>query len=109
MKRTSLLAALVLGGALAITVPVFAKPMTTTMPLAHNAKVGQTELRAGEYEFQIDGTHLTILKGKNAVAQAEGRWEDRDQKSDYTSIVSEEGRLIELRFAGKKSVFVLAQ
>jgi len=109
MKRTSLLANLVLCGALAIAVPLFAKPVSTTMPLNHPAKVGQIELQAGEYRFQIDGNHLTILKGKTPMAEADGRWEDRDSKSEYTSIVSNEGRLIELRFAGKKSVFVLAQ
>jgi hypothetical protein len=109
MNRKSLLANLVLGGALAIAVPVFAKPMTTTMPLNHPAKVGSTELQAGEYRFQIDGNHLSIVKGKTTVAEADGRWEDRDAKSEYTAIVSNEGKLVELRFAGKKSVFVLAQ
>jgi photosystem II stability/assembly factor-like uncharacterized protein len=109
MNRKSLLANLVLGGALAIAIPVFAKPMTTTMPLNHPAKVGSTELQAGEYRFQIDGNHLTIVKGKATVAEADGRWEDRDAKSEYTAIVSNEGKLVELRFAGKKSVFVLAQ
>jgi len=109
MKRNSLLANLVLAGALAIAIPAFAKPMTTTMPLNHPAKVGTTQLQAGEYRFQIDGNHLTILKGKNTVAEADGRWEDRDSKSEYTSLVSNDGQLIELRFAGKKSVFVLAR
>jgi photosystem II stability/assembly factor-like uncharacterized protein len=109
MTRKSLLANLVLGSALAIAVPVLAKPMTTTMPLNHPAKVGATELQAGEYRFQIDGNHLTIVKGKATVAEADGRWEDRDSKSEYTAIVSNEGKLVELRFAGKKSVFVLAQ
>ena len=110
MKSNSLLAKLVLCGALAIAVPLFAKPVSTTVPLAHPAKVGQTELKAGEYRFQIDGDHLTILKGKTQMAEANGRWEDRDNKSEYTSIVSNaDGKVIELRFAGKKSVFVLAQ
>ena len=109
MTRKSLLANLVLAGALAIAVPAFAKPMTTTMPLNHPAKVGTTQLDAGEYRFQIDGNHLVILRGKATVAESDGRWEDRDSKSEYTSIVSNDGRLIELRFAGKKSVFVLAQ
>ena len=110
MKSKSLLANLALCGALAIAVPLLAKPMSTTVPLTHSAKVGQTDLKAGEYRFQIDGNHLTILKGKNQVAEADGRWEDRDSKSDYTSIVSNaEGKVIELRFAGKKNVFVLAQ
>jgi hypothetical protein len=109
MKRNSLLATLALAGALAITVPAFAKPLTTTMPLNHGAKVGQKDLSAGEYEFRIDNNHLTIYKGKTAVAESDGRWEDRDSKSQYDSIVSDSGKVIELRFAGKKSVFVLAQ
>jgi plastocyanin domain-containing protein len=110
MKSRSLLANLVLCGALAIAVPVFAKPMATTVPLNHSAKVGQTDLKAGEYRFLIDGNHLTIFNGKVQVAEANGRWEDRDTDNLYTSIVSDaNGKVIEVRFAGKKSVFVLAQ
>ncbi|HYA64460.1 MAG TPA: hypothetical protein VED66_14750 [Candidatus Sulfotelmatobacter sp.] len=110
MKSRSLLGNLVLCGALAIAVPVFAKPMSTTVPLTHSAKVGQTELKAGEYRFLIDGNHLTIFNGKSQVAEADGRWEDRDSRSDYTSVVSNsDGKVMELRFAGKKSVFVLPQ
>ena len=110
MKSRSLLANLVLCGALAIAVPVFAKPMSTTLPLNHSTKVGQTDLKAGEYRFLIDGTHLTILNGKTLVAEAEGRWEDRDARSEYTGVVSDsDGKVMELRFAGKKSVFVLAK
>jgi hypothetical protein len=110
MKSRSLLGNLVLCGALAIAVPVFAKPMSTTVPLTHSAKVGQTELKAGEYRFLIDGNHLTIFNGRSQVAEADGRWEDRDSKSEYTSVVSNsDGKVMELRFAGKKSVFVLPQ
>jgi hypothetical protein len=110
MKNRSLLAHLALCGALAIAVPLFAKPMSTTVPLSHSAKVGQTDLKAGEYRFLIDGNHLTIYKGKTPMAETEGRWEDRDSKSEYTAVVSNgDGKVIELRFAGKKSVFVLAQ
>lgn len=110
MKSRSLLANIVLCGALAIAVPLLAKPVSTTVPLSHSAKVGQTNLQAGEYRFLIDGNHLTIYKGKTQMAEADGRWEDRNSKSQYTSIVSnDEGRVIELRFEGKKSVFVLTQ
>lgn len=110
MKNKSLLANLALFGALAIAVPTFAKPMSTNVPITHDVKIGQTELKAGDYRFLIDGNHLTILNGKKQVAEADGRWEDRDSKSEYTSIVSNaEGKVIELRFEGKKSVFVLPQ
>ena len=49
-------------------------------------------MKAGEYRFLIDGNHLTIQNGKKVVAESEGRWEDRDKKSEYTEILSKLGR-----------------
>jgi photosystem II stability/assembly factor-like uncharacterized protein len=110
MKSNSLLANLVLLGTLAVAVPVDAKPIATNLPITHNMKVGQTELKAGDYRFLIDGNHLTILNGKKHIAEADGRWEERDSKAEDTSVVSTvDGKLLELRFGGKKSVFVLPQ
>jgi hypothetical protein len=109
MKTQSLLANLVLAGALAVAVPVFAKPMSTNVPISHDVKVGQTEVKAGDYRFVIDGNHLTIMNGKKVVAEADGRWEERNTKSAYSSVVSDSGRVTELRFEGKTSVFVLPQ
>jgi len=110
MKSKSLLANLVLCGALAVAVPLFAKPVSTTLPVTHTVRVGQTEIKAGDYRFLIDGNHLTILNGHKQVAETDGRWEDRESKADFNSIVSSaDGKLIELRFQGKKSVFVLPQ
>ena len=110
MKSKSLLASLVFFGVLAVAAPVFAKPMSANLPLTHSVKVGQTEVKAGDYRFLIDGNHLTILNGKKHVAEADGRWEERTKKSDYTEIMSSpDGKLEELRFAGKRNVFVLAQ
>ena len=110
MKSKSLLANLVLCGALAVAVPAFAKPMSTNVPIGHSVKVGQTDLKAGDYRFLIDGSHLTVFVGKKNVAEAEGKWEERDNKAPYTEVVSNaDGKLLELRFEGKKSVFVLNQ
>lgn len=110
MKRQSLIANLVLAGALAVAVPVFAKPMSTNLPITHDVKVGQTEVKAGDYRFLIDGNHLTIMSGRKTIAEADGRWEERDAKSQYNSVVSNgEGKVVELRFEGKKNVFVLPQ
>ena len=110
MKRNSLLASLTLFGALAIAVPLVAKPMSTNLPITHTVKVGQTEVKAGDYRFLIDGNHLTVLNGKKQVAEADGRWEERTSKAEYNSVVSNaEGKVMELRFEGKKTVFVLPQ
>jgi len=72
--------------------------------------VGKTTIQSGDYRILIDGNHLTIQKGKEIVAESEGRWEDRDVKVPYDEIVSTgDGKMLELRFGGKKSVFVLTQ
>jgi hypothetical protein len=109
MRNNLFLRSLVLLAALAISVPTFAKPMAKNLPLTHAVRVGQVDVKAGDYRFLIDDNHLTIFNAKNTtVAESNGHWEDREKKSDYTEVVSNaEGKLLELRFAGKKSVFIL--
>jgi len=110
MCNNSIVRTLILASALAISVPAFAKPMVKDLPITHTIHVGQTSVESGDYRILIDGNHLTIQKGKNVVAQAEGRWEERDSKPPYDEVVSDgDGKMLELRFGGKKSVFVLAQ
>jgi len=110
MSTNSFVRSLILASALAISVPAFAKPMVKDFPFTRTMHVGQTSIQSGDYRILIDGNHLTIQKGKNVVAQAEGRWEERNSKPPYNEIVSDgDGKMLELRFEGKKSVFVLAQ
>ena len=110
MCNNSIVRSLILASALAISVPAFAKPMVKDLPITHTIHVGQTSVQSGDYRILIDGNHLTIQKGKKVVAQAEGRWEERDSKPPYDEVVSDgDGKMLELRFEGKKSVFVLAQ
>jgi hypothetical protein len=110
MASKSFIRSMVLLAAVAISVPAFAKPMVKNIPLNHNVQVGKTDVKAGEYRFLIDGNHLTIQSGKKVIAESEGRWEERSAKSEYTEILSNsEGHVLELRFAGQKSAFVLAQ
>lgn len=111
MTSKSFVRRIVLFSAVALaTVPVFAKPVSKSIPVTHKIVVGTADLKEGEYRFVIDNNHLTIKNGSKTVAEAEGKWEDRDAKSVYTSIVSNgDGKVTELRFAGQKSVFVLAQ
>jgi len=107
MKINSIHRMAVLFVALAMTVPVFAKPITKTINISQAAKLGQASLQAGEYQLSIDGNKATVHKGKNTVAESEGRWEERSAKSEYSSVlVGENGQVKEVRFAGEKRVFV---
>lgn len=111
MESKSFVRSLVLFSAIALaTVPAFAKPISKSLPVNHSVKVGTFDVKAGEYRFLIDGNHLTIMNGKKTVAESDGKWEERDSKYQYNSLVSNaDGKLTEVRFAGEKNVFVLAQ
>ena len=110
MSNNSLVRSLILASALAISVPAFAKPMVKDLPITHPLHVGKTTIQSGDYRILIDGNHLTIQKDKKVVAESEGRWEDRATRAEEDQTVSDvNGKLLELRFGGKKSVFVLAQ
>jgi len=96
--------------AIALAVPAFAKPFTKTINIAQAAKFGKTDLRAGEYRLEIDGNKATVQKGKQVVAESEGRWEDRSTKSAYDSVlIGENGQVKEVRFAGQTRVFIFSE
>jgi len=96
--------------AIAVAVPAFAKPFSKTINISQTAKVGKSELKAGEYRLAIEGNKATVQKGKEVVAESEGRWEDRSAKSEYNSVVlNETGKVMEVRFAGQARVFVFSE
>jgi len=108
MKSNSFFRSLVLFAVVALAVPVFAKPVSKIINLSQAAKVGQTDLKSGEYRFLIDGDKVTVQKGKKVMAETEGRWEERSAKSNYDSVlIGENGQVKEVRFSGQTRVFVL--
>ena len=107
MKTNSLLRSIVLLAAMAVAMPAFAKPFAKTISLTQTAKLGKAQLQAGEYRLEIEGNKATVQKGRQVVAESEGRWEDRSAKSNYDSLLlGENGQVKEVRFAGKARVFV---
>jgi hypothetical protein len=107
MKSNSFLRSVALLALTALAVPVFAKPVSKTINITQSAKVGKADLQAGEYRLLIDGNKATVQKGKSVVAESEGRWEDRETKSNYDAVLlSETGQVKEVRFSGQKRVFV---
>jgi hypothetical protein len=110
MKTNSFVRSMALLAAIAVAVPAFAKPFSKTINISQTSKVGKSELKAGEYRLAIEGNKATVQKGKEVVAESEGRWEDRSAKSEYNSVVlSETGKVMEVRFAGQARVFVFSE
>ena len=107
MKSQSFLRSIVLLAVVALAVPVFAKPIAKTINIPQSASVGTARLEAGEYRLLIDGSKVTVQKGKQVVAETEGRWEDREAKSQYDAVLlGDKGQVTEVRFSGQKRVFV---
>jgi hypothetical protein len=110
MKTNSFVRSIALLASIALAVPAFAKPFAKNISLAQTARLGKTELQAGEYRLEIEGNKATMQKGRQIVAVSEGRWEDRSAKSNYDSVlVDENGRVKEVRFAGQARVFVFSE
>jgi hypothetical protein len=110
MKTKLFFRSIALLAAIALTVPAFAKPFAKTISISQNTKLGKSELKAGEYRLQIEGSKATVQKGKQVVAESEGRWEDRSTKASYDSLlVGENGQVKEVRFAGQARVFVFSE
>jgi hypothetical protein len=110
MKTNSFFRSIALLAAIALAVPAFAKPVTKTISITQAAKLGKFDLSAGQYRLQIDGNKATVQKGKEVVAESEGRWEDRSTKSNYDAILlGENGQVKEVRFAGQARVFVFSE
>src|ERR1051326_2180495 len=81
MKSNRLLGSFVLSAAMALAIPVLAKPVSKTINITQAAKLGKADLLAGEYRLLIDGNKATVQKGRSVVAESEGRWEERDTKT----------------------------
>ncbi len=110
MFTKSLVRTIALAAAAALAVPVFAKPITKTINITQPAKFGKAELMAGEYTLLIDGSKVTVKKGKDVLAETQGRWEERSTKTAYNSVlIGPDGAVKEVRFSGNRSVFVLAE
>jgi hypothetical protein len=111
MKIQSFIRSAALVAALAATtLPAFSKPVSKTISISQNAKLGKADLRAGEYRLLIDGTKATVVKNKTTLAESEGRWEDRDTKSNFDAVlIGDDGQVKEVRFSGQKKVFVFSE
>ena len=110
MKTNSFVRSLALFAVIAVAVPAFAKPFAKTITIAQSSKIGKADLKAGEYRLLIDGNKATVQKGKEVVAESEGRWEDRSSKSAYDSVlIGENGQIKEVRFSGQTRVFVFSE
>jgi hypothetical protein len=94
--------AVVLG--LALAAPAMADSISKGLTLHNPAKLGGTELKAGDYWLVFDGAKVTLKKGKKVVAEAKGEWVDVKFDIQGDSIIVDNGAISEIRIGGRKRV-----
>ena len=110
MKNRLFLRTAALLAAVALAVPAFSKPVNKSIQISQTAMIGKAELKAGEYRLVVDGSKVTIQKGRDTLAVTEGRWEERAAKAPYNSVLlGADGHVKEVRFLGEKRVLVLSE
>jgi hypothetical protein len=114
MKWSQFLRSFALVAITVLAVPVFAKNLSGTVSriitLSHSAKVGNAQLKPGEYSLLVDGDRVTVKKGNKVIAETQGRWVDRNEKpADDAVVVGSDGNVQEFRFEGDRRVLVLSE
>lgn len=93
---------------LGLAAGTWAKPVSKSIDLNTSARLGRVELEAGRYQVLVDGNKVTLRQGKTIVAEVEGRLEERTAKSRYNGVLlSPDGQIQEVRFAGDRRVLIL--
>lgn len=90
--------------ALALAAPVLADTISKSLSLREPAKLGGTELKAGEYWLVFDGAKLTLKKGKKVVAEAQAEWVDVKFEVRGDTFIVEKGAISEIRIEGRSRV-----
>jgi hypothetical protein len=112
MDRKNIMTALVILAAVLFATSAFAANITVSQPVNLNGK----QLAPGQYKVLYTGSgsdvQVNFIQGKNTVATAPARIEERDRKSNYDALVTDDaGSSREVRqilLGGKKQVLVFS-
>jgi hypothetical protein len=92
---------LVAAALVAMAVPVWGA--TTELHSDGNVVVGQTQLKAGDYELRVkdNAPQLEVTKDGKVVAEAPITWIQLPKKPQATEVVMDQNRVVEVDFGGK--------
>jgi hypothetical protein len=108
MLRSRIVTAVVVALVIALAAPAFAKGTVKMIDLRESATLAGKTLDKGVYRVEIsDEGKVVFKKGKNVVAEAEGKWVDSKSAAPGDTFVIESGAIKEIRIEGQKRVFVI--
>ena len=112
MNRKNVMTALVILAAVVLATSAFAANITVAQPMTLNGK----QLAPGSYKVVYTGSgsdvQVNLVKGKNTVASAPARIEQRENKSRFDAVVTDEAggtrEVKEILLGGKNQVLVFS-
>ncbi len=116
MKYSRLLHFFVMALMFAVAIPAMASPKGAKM--SNSVAKGQfyvvggeilngVTLASGEYNVVASDSTLSFFRGKKLIAQAPIQWKDGAQKTQQNAIVTDTGKIQEVRFKGKNRSVVV--
>jgi len=108
VSRRHFVVAVALAAALALAMPVLAKPDRVQVILTQTSLVGSTSIQPGEYEMVLDGNKVSFVQKHKVVAEATGEWKKADKKAALTFFgYSNDGKITEIHLGGHDSYLAL--
>ena len=108
MRFRGISAALMFLAGLMLTAPAWAKTVRATLDTMP-ATIANTQLKAGEYTFEVKGDQLTVISTDDGkvIAKGQGKWVDSKQKASEDELVLDKDQVSEIHFAHMTQYFVL--
>jgi hypothetical protein len=112
-KLVHLFAAVLL---LAAAIPAMASPKGAKMSnsiakgqfsVAGGEIINGTTLTAGEYKVVANDSTVSFFRGNKLIAEAPIQWKDATQRIDQNAIVTDAGKIQEVRFKGQNRSVVV--
>ncbi|MGB7023644.1 MAG: hypothetical protein WBD73_07580 [Candidatus Acidiferrales bacterium] len=116
MKHNKLVHLFVVGLLLAAAIPAMASPKGARISnsiakgqfaVAGGEVINGTTLTPGEYKVVANDSTVSFFRGDKLIAQAPIQWKDAAQKMDQNAIVTDAGKVQEVRFKGQNRSVVV--
>jgi len=104
VSKRNVVVTIALLAALALAMPVLARPTRTNLTLTDACQLAGTKLVPGEYVMLVDGNTVTVLHNNKVVVKATGEWKKADRKFQESGFAcNSEGHVVQVRVSGRDS------
>ena len=92
---------------LAVVMPAWARVYKQPWSVGAPATIGSTQVKVGEYQLNADDAkkEVVILQNNKVVATVSGQWTKLPKKADYSTVLTDGNKVIQIQFGGSDQSF----